>query len=92
MNTPKNKSTRTAQNSFTEGLLESYRKREKERLFHEARKPSTEIPLLQVDGVLMDPEESLNYLKLRLEAFQRAKEHEESIQMICPTCGNFPSK
>ena len=71
-------------------LLLRHNKKERLKLFSEAKKPSLEIPMLKIDGVLMTPLESLNYLKIRVEAYQKAKNAQKEVVMVCPTCGSVP--
>ena len=77
----------TKTTSLSEKLVLEYQKKKKQKLFAEANKSEAEIPMLQIDGVLMNPEESLHYLKLRLEAYERAKREQQDVKLICPTCG-----
>jgi len=75
--------------SYRKLVLEQHKK-EKQKLFSEAKKPKLKVPMLQIDGVLMTPVESLRYLKLHLEAYQKAKDKEQEVSMVCPTCGSVP--
>ena len=77
----------TKTTSLSEKLVLENQKKKKQKLFAEANKSEAEIPMLQIDGVLMNPEESLHYLKLRLEAYERAKMEQQDVKLICPTCG-----
>ena len=79
-----------SQKAFAEGLLEAYRAKEKKRLFEEARTSSAKVPLLQINGALMNPKEALQYLKLRMESYLKAKKKEKDLQLVCPTCGSVP--
>ena len=75
--------------SYQKLVLERH-KEEKLKLFSEAKKPTLKVPMLQVNGVLMDPVEALRYLKLHLEAYQKAKKKAEEVSMVCPSCGSTP--
>ena len=75
--------------SYRKLVLERH-KEEKQKLFSEAKKPKLKVPMLQVNGVLMNPVEALRYLKLHLEAYQKAKKKAEEVSMVCPTCGSVP--
>ncbi len=75
---------------LSENLILKYQKMNKQKLFTEARRSKAQIPMLQIDGVLMNPKESLQYLKLRVEAYQKAKKEQQEVKMVCPTCGSVP--
>jgi rubrerythrin len=85
-NNPNNQTS--SRKSLYEKLILEYQKRKKIELFNEAKKNKLKIPMLQVDGVLMNPEESLHYLKLHLEAYQKAKEEHNEVKLVCPACGS----
>ena len=81
---------KTNQKYSQKQLVLEQHKKEKQKLFSEAKKPKLKVPMLQIDGVLMTPVESLRYLKLHLEAYQKAKDKEQEVSMVCPTCGSVP--
>ena len=84
------KNTKTTQEETKRQFIEAYRRKERNRLFEEAKKPTLKVPMLQVNGVLMTPVEALRYLKLHLEAYQKARDKEQEVSMVCPTCGSVP--
>jgi hypothetical protein len=71
---------------LSESLILEYQNREKERLFNKAKTSNTQIHLFQIDAVMMNLEESVNYLKLYVEAHQRSKRKERLESTECPTC------
>ena len=86
MKTTQNTSQGPNEPSIKLDLVEQYQDRKKQKLLDEALKEEEKIPMLHIDGVLMDPKESLHYLRLRLEAYERALAHRREALTICPTC------
>ena len=71
---------------LSESLIIEYQKVKRERLFNEAKTSNTQIHLFQIDGVMMNLEESVRYLKLYVESHQRSKRKERLDPAECPTC------
>jgi len=73
-------------------LLLEYQKIQKKKLLKEARVASADIPLIQIDGVLMNPKEVLQYVKLRLDSYKEGLKNKEPTGGVCPACGSPASR
>ena len=86
MNYQKTKPQRIQQKTFTESVLQAHRNDEKRRLQSKPQEHPIDVPLININGVLMNPRESAKYLMARLRDYERALESTGDVQLVCPTC------